>query len=462
MSITVISESEQVSLEEMLAAREHRAWKQRELLTRFPNSLICFSLNIAGPYKTFPLARKAFEEGRRLIVSELNRRRIPVAALETEYLKTGDYAYFTVSYDPLTVKRMLCEIEESCALGRLFDMDLIGSGGIKISRKELGLPERACLICGDPSSGCARSRRHPVEEIQWHSVELIQDYFYTKYADKLSSAAVKALLYEVSVTPKPGLVDRAGNGAHDDMDFFTFLDSASALAPQFRLFALQGCRNHALSPEALFRKAQYQGRLAEDAMFAATGGVNTHKGLIFSLGLLCTAAGGLYAEKLEKQEKACDVKDVQRQILERCAKLAAFSLPELEASKGRNPQTHGEQVFRDYGVHGVRQQAAAGFPDAVGLALPLLERNYPDFTGCLALLHLISAVQDTNVIHRIGKDGLETVKSRSKELLSRITPENYSHELKKMDRDFVKLWASPGGSADLLAISFFLLFLQAD
>ncbi len=459
MSISAISASEQVSLEEMLAAREHRVDRQRGLLARFPGPLICFSLNIAGPYKAFPLARKAFEEGCGMILSELNRRRISVDVSETEHLKTGDCAYFAVPYDPLAVKRMLCDIEESCALGRLFDMDLIGPDGIKISRKELGLPERACLICGNPSSGCARSRRHPVEELQRRSVELIQDYFFTKYADELSSAAVKALLYEVSVTPKPGLVDRAGNGAHDDMDFFTFLDSVSALAPQFRSFVLLGCRNHALSPEALFRKAQYQGRLAEDAMFAATNGVNTHKGLIFSLGLLCAAAGWLYAEELEKQKTACDGQDTRRQILERCAKLAAFSLPDLEASRRRNPQTHGEQVFRDYGVHGVRQQAAAGFPDAVKLALPLLEHDRPDYTGCLALLHLISTVQDTNVIHRRGKDGLDAVKNRAKELLSRINPDNYLRELEKMDRDFKELWVSPGGSADLLAISFFLCFL---
>ena len=108
----------------------------------------------------------------------------------------------------------------------------------------------------------------------------------------MARTALKSLLYEVSVTPKPGLVDRDNPGAHGDMDYYSFIDSAAALAPYFSRCAALG-RDSLCEPGEVLTRLRPLGLEAEEAMKQATGGANTHKGLIFSLGILCAAAGRL-------------------------------------------------------------------------------------------------------------------------------------------------------------------------
>ena len=136
---------------------------------------------------------------------------------------------------------------------------------------------------------CARSRRHSAEELARRTREIIVDHFQTKRASRIAELAERALLCELAVTPKPGLVDMETNGAHEDMDRFTFVRSACALRPCFERCARLGMENR--STEETFFRLRREGLLAEETMLAATGGVNTHKGAIFSLGLLCCAAG---------------------------------------------------------------------------------------------------------------------------------------------------------------------------
>ena len=109
----------------------------------------------------------------------------------------------------------------------------------------------------------------------------------------IARLACQALLYEVATTPKPGLVDRANSGSHRDMDFFTFQASAAALWPYFARCAEIGMDTHSLPPEETFSRLRTPGKLAEGDMLRATAGVNTHKGAIFSMGILCGALGRL-------------------------------------------------------------------------------------------------------------------------------------------------------------------------
>ena len=106
--------------------------------------------------------------------------------------------------------------------------------------------------------------------------------------------ATRSLLYEVSVSPKPGLVDRFDSGAHADMDFFTYLDSSAALTEYFRIAYLEGAASSCLTPPELFPRLRRLGVQAEQQMYTATGGVNTHKGIIFTLGLFCGGLGWLF------------------------------------------------------------------------------------------------------------------------------------------------------------------------
>ena len=448
-----------VSLEQMLAARDLRVQKQAELLHRYQRPLICFTLNLAGPYKYYPLAAKTFFYGKQLIEGQLRQNGVPMLYTDTEQADTGCCAYYVVEGDLLQLKALLCAIEETAPVGRLFDIDLLGPDGAKVSRTQIGLPERGCMICGAPSAGCARSRTHSVEHLQRHAILLMKNCFAHLYADHVATAALRALLYEVSATPKPGLVDRANSGAHQDMDFFTFLDSAAVLTPYFRKFVLVGCRQQSTPVPALFRCAQSLGLMAENAMFAATGGVNTHKGLIFSLGLLCLAAGRLLGQTIlhDPHPDRAGVPAIPLDaLLHNCQELAQCALAGL--TPGENlPATHGQRAFLQYGARGVRAEAANGFPNAAGAAFSILQKGGgSEESGLRALLHLLSTVEDTNLLHRGGADGLKQVMETARRLSTSV---HLREDLAAFDAQLTEKNLSPGGCADLLAIAYFLYFL---
>lgn len=441
-------------LEDILAAREERAARQKVLLAGHDATLICFTLNIAGPRKTFPLAEQTFREGRRQIFREL--KRAGMAAKYEETLDDAGYAgYWAVEAEAEWVKRMMVAIEKGSPLGRLYDIDVLRQDGRKISRQELGLPARTCLICGRPAVECSRSRGHPLEEVERRTQRIMRDYFREQCAERIAQAAARAMLYEVSVTPKPGLVDREGTGAHRDMDIFTFLDSAVSLAPWFRSLAEKGLEFRG-SPEELFRASRYLGLQAEDAMYRATGGVNTHKGLIFSFGLLCAAAGYLHGNGLAEDAGS---------VLDLCSRMAAEAYGELEARPSPEGRTHGERAYAKYGLSGVRGEAARGFPEVAESALPLLRsltgRGLScNDAGAVVLLHLISCVDDTNAVSR---SNLETFREVQEEVRRILAESSDTAELleaaRRLDARFISLNISPGGCADLLAVSFFLFFL---
>ena len=181
------------------------------------------------------------------------------------------------------------ELEDRCKIGRLLDLDVLDSRGEKAERQAMGLSARQRLVCGDPAWACARSRRHGIPELWQRTEAILREAFARQDGQTVAQLACRSLLYEVCVTPKPGLVDRQNSGDHRDMDLFTFLNSAPALFPYFERCVRQGWKE--TEPEALFPPLRWEGKLAEQAMLAATGGVNTHKGAIFSMGLCCAALG---------------------------------------------------------------------------------------------------------------------------------------------------------------------------
>ena len=303
-----------LALDEILSARERRADTQRQLLEEGQGTLICLTLNIAGAVKSAPLFTKAFEEGKSRILTQLRFERAEIGKCIERHERTGDELYLLVDLDLVTAKRRMVEIEEGFALGRLLDIDVMAKGVPKISRQQLGLPPRRCLVCGEMAAACARSRRHDIREILRRTVELIDGYFVGEYADRVAGHACRALLYEVHIAPKPGLVDRENSGAHRDMDEFTFFDSACALYPYFRECAKKGAL-YREEPEALFALLRMDGKLAEQRMLRATGGVNTHKGAIFSMGIFCAVMGSMMEEGFGESAFAARCKALCRDLL---------------------------------------------------------------------------------------------------------------------------------------------------
>ena len=254
--------------------------------------------------------------------------------------------------------------------------------------------------------------------------------------ETIGKLAREALEREVLLTPKPGLVDAANCGAHSDMDKGTFLRSAAVLEPWFQGMAERGEALPNESPADLLAALRPMGIRAEADMYAATNGVNTHKGALFSLGLLCAAAGRLNAQgRPLTEDSLCSL----------CAEMTAG----ITRREMHTADTNGLWVYAAYGARGVRGEAESGFKSVRELALPLLQRENGPY---LALLNLIAHVRDTNVLHRAGEAGLEWLQRRAKEVLNAFS----IPALEQLDRECIGRNISPGGCADLLAIAFFI------
>lgn len=447
----------EVTLSDMLDAREKRVAVQREIIGRYKGTLISFMLNIPGNIKVFPLSLKAHGEAVKLITKALNRQGISVIYQASDSAKTGCESFFVVKEQPIIVKRLMTDIENSCELGRIFDIDVIDCEGNKISRSDLNITERSCLICDDIGHACSRSRKHPIEELQKKVIEIMENYFAEQFVDNCAACAVRSLLYEVCITPKPGLVDRNNNGSHRDMDIYTFIDSTTALIPYFRDIVLSGIKFRNEKPKAVFEKIRYLGMLAEDRMFTATNNINTHKGLIFSLGIICASAGYLY-----KNEEAVNTDNILKISREMTLEID----DDFNGITKESARTFGEKLYAAYGITGIRGEAASGFASVKNHGLPILksliEKGYSlNHAGALTLLNLIANVKDTNIIARSSIETLKEVQLLTNNLINERGIENISiDEIMDIDNHFIGKNLSPGGCADLLSVTLMLYFLE--
>lgn len=276
-----------------------------------------------------------------------------------------------------------------------------------------------------------------------------------EFADRIASLACKALLYEVAISPKPGLVDRFNNGAHTDMDMFTFIGSAAALTPYFRDMAREGLEFPGPIGTILPR-LRPRGVRAEKEMFRETGGVNTHKGLVFSMGVFCVAAGHLRGRALPFTEE---------NFLGVCAAVTAETPGELAGPPQTYAATHGQRVHARFGMTGIRGEAAAGYPNIRRHGLPVLRRalaegNSFNDAGVATLLHLVAHVEDTNIVSRSDAETLKRVQAETRAFLE--SGPGMTAMLRfaaRLDERFIQEHISPGGSADLLALTCFLHFI---
>ncbi len=278
-------------------------------------------------------------------------------------------------------------------------------------------------------------------------------------AEQVSRAAVDALRMEAWIAPKPGLVDRFDNGSHRDMNLHTFYRSAEAIAPFLGRMAACGAERVGQLPKGVFAQARRIGQEAEAAMFRASGGVNTHKGAIFSLGLLSTAWGYVSAARAAGGEGHFCVERVLS-----CAggMVAGIVDEELSADRGGCP-TAGARVYRAYGLTGIRGEAERGFPAVRSFGMPVLRQAREagldaDSRGLQVLLSLMTVVEDSNVAARGGLSELRFTQAAARRALAAggmYTAAGKSC-IKKMNTELVKRNLSPGGCADLLAATLFL------
>ncbi|MDR9425526.1 MAG: triphosphoribosyl-dephospho-CoA synthase [Marinobacter sp.] len=264
------------------------------------------------------------------------------------------------------------------------------------------------------------------------------------YADYLGDLAVWSLEQEAKLSPKPGLVDSRGSGVHSDMTLSLLLRSARELGPWFSAMA-EGAVS-STSDIQLRCDIGSLGRKAEKRMLTATGGVNTHRGAIWALGLLATA-GATHTES-------------EQDLFERAGAIARIG--DLVVS-GADQESNGRKACRLYGVPGAREQAQSGFPHVRELGLPTLRKSRdmgdPEPVAQLnALIAIMAELADTCVLSRSGKRGLETVQAGARRVLEAGGCGNFEgrEALAALESRMIRLGASAGGAADLLAATLFV------
>ncbi len=265
----------------------------------------------------------------------------------------------------------------------------------------------------------------------------------------LGEAAVSALLGELATFPKPGLVSFVDNGSHSDMSARHFLRSAMALRPYYDAIAEAGAQP--VGFEELRRLAV----AAEAAMLRATAGVNTHRGAIFSVGLLAAAAGGAVPVQ-GPNARTASLGDLVRRRWG----------TDILAHR-RDSASHGSSVTREHAAGGAQAEAAAGFPSVYEVALPAyrgvrgagLSANAAAVQSFFALL---AQVDDTNLLHRGGMAGLRFARHAARDFLDEggVYGPWATRRALAAHRALVERKLSPGGCADLLAACLFVAALE--
>ena len=266
----------------------------------------------------------------------------------------------------------------------------------------------------------------------------------TSRATALGRQVLQALLDEVTLTPKPGLVDLRSRGAHLDLNWALMCHSACVLQPVFAAMAEAGERMD--DDDLLRQRIGALGRDGESVMMAATGGVNTHRGAIWALGLLVTAAA---QQDARGGSLAPDAVAARAGAL---ARLADHGAPQETGNKG-------ELACRQYHVGGARGQARAGFPHVTQIGLPALRasraRGDGETTARLnSLLAIIAQLDDTCVLSRGGVAALTALQAGAARVLA--AGGAGTQALLALEAEVLALNVSPGGAADLLAATLFL------
>ncbi|WP_316862449.1 triphosphoribosyl-dephospho-CoA synthase CitG [uncultured Cohaesibacter sp.] len=272
--------------------------------------------------------------------------------------------------------------------------------------------------------------------------------------DFLGNLAYQALITEATLTPKPGLVDMRNNGAHKDMTLATFIASANALQPLFAEFVRLGISSHSKASNESFARLRLHGIRCEKTMNATTAGINTHKGAIFAFGLLLGAAGRCIGrDETPGPAKLCEE-----------VKFLAQGLVEVELdSRSETASTAGEYIYQRYGLSGARGEAQSGFETVLKHSLPVylkLRQNKTDYEAALlaALLELFAYNRDTNLVARGGIEGMFFVRHQARALKEKggIFAPDFEQCWCALDDTLIERNLSPGGSADLVAVTWFL------
>lgn len=452
-----------VTLAELLTAKENRAMLREEMRQASSLPVLCFSVNCPGEEKDGPEVRRLLRHAAECFRNLAETESIVCHEERFFYPPTGPYALMAVNADPVLLKRLAVQLEDLPEYGRLLDIDVYDAAGRQLSRTQFALPLRSCYLCESDAISCMRERRHSAPEIRQEFQRRLRSF--TQHAATPWPAAVwetghwatEAMLMEAACTPAPGLVDRVNSGAHDDMDFFTFMSSTSALSATMIRCAAAGW-DHSGPTAALLPQLRRIGGEGERNMFRATSGVNTQKGLIFLMGLLCAATG-----LLRKKSAVVTAEAICTGVAELCAGIVQRELETLLTQPPDRPLTAGERLYLDHRSTGIRGETEQGLPAVLQYGLPCLRVALAaglSLNDALVhtLLRLMTVVEDTTILKRHDPATLLEVQAKATRILElggMLTVEGIA-AIHQLDAEFIRRWISPGGVADQLAAVYFL------
>lgn len=413
----------------ILDAREQRSIHIRELMNANKyKSIVILKANVPGTNKNLMKMRFICNLFHELISNEFGEKITEVGKIKSE---DGNYIYYVVDEIGTIVKEKTILLEDDNQLGRLIDIDVYHNK--PISRDDISCEMRKCLICDNYAHMCARNQTHIETELFAVIDEMIHEFL----EDYILNTAIKCILAEVNLYPKFGLVSRNDSGAHLDMNYQTFVTSTFAIKSylkQFIQYGLEDIDNPI--------KLQEIGKEAEKAMFEATNGVNTHKGLIFALGLfLPVVTKGILLNKDS---------DYLKTELVRISNVIIGNY----YNNLNQPVSHGDKIYKKHGLKGIRGEALNGF--ALVFDSPTYSNIDSNYRELDYLMYFMSKLDDTTILYRNDIDTLNKVKKQMSDILSKGGYRKNELLVHKVSEQYKVENISPGGSADLLVLK--LLF----
>ncbi|MBW3085017.1 2-(5''-triphosphoribosyl)-3'-dephosphocoenzyme-A synthase [Austwickia sp. TVS 96-490-7B] len=455
----------------VLAAREARAERQRSLLAPpHVTAVVSATLVVPGPQKCPPWTVPVWAEMVAVVRRTIALRGWPVAAEDIRAGGVGgDEALWALTAAPEVVKRALVDVEDSHPCGRLWDLDVLTlQEGIArpLSRGGWGSLPRRCLVCGEAAAACARSGAHAHSDVAAACRRIVTGWELAE-ASPYASSAYQALVTEVWHTPKPGLVDRMSCGAHPDMDVSLFEVSAASVVSGFTACEQVGrsVGRRGKSPVTMMPQLRRVGIAAEARMYDATGGVNTHKGAIYALGLLTAAAGWVASASPAVVAAVTGISD-HDPVSVVCAVVSVMVRGESSSPPLTELDTHGARARATYGMGGAPAEAARGFDSVRRGSLPAYRRVLAaggDVDSALseALLVLLASNDDTCLAARGGLVAVQSVREWAAGMLAAggAAARDFAEHAERYDVELSARGWSPGGCADLLGVTVFLASL---
>ena len=407
-------------MDPILFGREERARMIHLWVSEHSGAVLSIHANIPGDNKNLNEAFLLV----RFFESEI-KKNYPLMDCERYINDDGPYTLCRIPDVPGDdLKKHMIALEDAHSLGRFVDLDVYDSQN-HFSRTMYGIAPRTCYLCGNVAYHCIRSKKHETHDLIHFLTQEIKTYL----ADDMMTIAHHALLKELDLEDKFGLVTPTSKGSHDDMDYLLMLRAQKIILPYFRRFFLLGYEADMLY--SLFDDARKIGIDAEKAMLEETQGINCYKGLIFVLGWLMVSTGYVLKHNQTLEHIFTNIHQMTHHLLD------DFNQP---------PKTFGEQAYHAHHIMGARGEAYLGFP-SIHHALHILDHHdINDQTLRLVLKTLILATDDTVMLKRSGS--LEQYQ-RIKKMIQDLDPMDID-QVKSLTTWMIEKRLSFGGAADLL------------